>query len=128
MTRLLLDEMLSPDIAALFRRRGHDAVAVSELPELRSTPDDELLAHATDDGRVLVTMNVGDFARIDATWKSQGRSHGGLLLVPSAAFSQDRGFVGRLVRTLARAVSDRTLASPDGITFASPPAHGRPRR
>lgn len=73
MTRLLLDEMLSPDIAALFRRRGHDAVAVSELPELRSTPDDELLAHATDDRRVLVTMNVRDFARIDATWKSRGR-------------------------------------------------------
>jgi predicted nuclease of predicted toxin-antitoxin system len=67
-TRLLLDEMLSPDIAVRLRRRGHDAVAVSKLPELRSTPDDELLAHAADDGRVIVTMNVGDFARIDAAW------------------------------------------------------------
>lgn len=121
MTRLLLDEMLSPVIAEQLRDRGHDVVAVTELPALRSTPDDELLAHAAEERRVLVTMNIGDFARIDATWKSQGRPHAGLMLVPSAAFPQDRSFVGRLVRALDRAIGDGSVPSTDGLTFVAPP-------
>ncbi len=127
MTRLLLDEMLSPVIAQQLRERGHDAVAVAELPDLRSTPDDELLAHATEDRRVLVTMNIGDFARIDATWKSQGRAHAGLMLVPSAAFPQNRSFVGRMVRALDRAIHDRSVPSRDGVTFVSAAPHSRSR-
>ena len=128
MTKLLLDEMLAPRIAEQLRRRGHDVVAVAERPGLCSIPDDDLLANAFDEGRVLVTMNVGDFARIDAAWKSQGRAHAGLLLVPSAAFPQDRGFVGRLVRTLDRAMSDGTVPRPDAVTFASGPSPTSARR
>ena len=127
MTRLVLDEMLSPVIAQQLRERGHDVVAVAELPELRSTPDDELLAHAAEDRRVLVTMNIGDFARLDATWKSQGRAHAGLMLVPSAGFPQNRSFAGRMVQALDRAVHDRSVPRRDGVTFVVAPPHSRSR-
>jgi hypothetical protein len=73
------------------------------------TPDDELLAQATEERRALVTMNIGDFARIDAMWKSQGRSDAGLMLVPSAGFPQNRRFVGRLAQAPDRAIHDRSV-------------------
>lgn len=129
-TRLLLDEMLSPVIAEQLRDRDHDAVAVAERPELRSMPDDEFLAHATGEWRVLVTMNIGDFARIDATWKSQRRAHAGLMLVPSAGFPQNRSFIGRLVRALDQAIADGSAPSSDDVMFVAPPpdTRSRPRR
>ena len=56
--KLLLDEMLSGDIAAQLRAKGHDATAVVKDPALVGTPDEELLAHATLNGRCLVTTNI----------------------------------------------------------------------
>ena len=98
--KLLLDEMLSGDIAGQLRAKGHDVIAVVEDPVLVGTPDEELLAHATSGGRLLVTANVRDFAAIHASWGSRGRSHAGLIYLVNRVFPSDRSFVGAIVKAL----------------------------
>ena len=98
--KLLLDEMLSGDIASQLRGKGHDVTAVVEDSALVGTPDEELLAHATSDGRLLVTANVRDFAAIHASWSSRGRSHAGLIYIVNRVFPSDRSFVGAIVTAL----------------------------
>lgn len=98
--RLLLDEMLSPKIAAQLRSRRHDATAVAERPDLLSAPDEELLALAATEGRTLVTANIGDFAVLAGRWAAAGRDHAGILFVSTATFPQDRTFIGSVVKAL----------------------------
>ena len=61
--RLLLDEMWTPTIALQLRKRGFDVVAISE-PEhagrYAGISDDQVFAHAQDDGRAIVTDNIAD--------------------------------------------------------------------
>lgn len=111
--KLLLDEMLSGDIAAQLRVRGYDVTAVVEDSALVGTPDEELLAHATSDGRLLVTANVRDFAAIHAAWSSRGRGHAGLIYVVNRAFPCDRSFVGAIVTALDEMVGAGQLPSAD---------------
>ena len=49
--RLLLDEMLSGQIARQLREAGHDVTAVVEDRELIGIADEDVLARATADGR-----------------------------------------------------------------------------
>ena len=117
MTALLLDEMLSGAIAEQLRARDLDAVAVVENPRLIGTPDEELLAHAVAQDRVLVTTNVADFAAIATDWRAAGRAHAGLVYVTSRAFPQDRSFVGAVVSSLLAVRDSGTLPRSGTETF-----------
>ncbi len=94
---LLLDEMLSGEIAAQLRAKGHDVLAVVEDPGLIGMPDEELLVHAATTRRCLVTANVRDFASIHASWSSQGRRHDGIVYLVHRAFPSDRSFLGAVI-------------------------------
>lgn len=63
---ILLDEMIGPVVASALGRTGLDATAVAARADLRAMPDDELLAYADSLGLILVTRNIGDFARLHA--------------------------------------------------------------
>jgi hypothetical protein len=114
---LLLDEMLSGDIAAQLRAKGHDVIAVVDDPTLAGTPDEELLAHAAALGRRLVTANVRDFASINASWSSRGRSHPGLIYIVNRVFPNDRSFVGALVTALDSAIRSGQVPPTGSETF-----------
>jgi hypothetical protein len=120
---LLLDEMLSDEIAAQLRARGHDVIAVVADPGLIGTPDEDLLAHATSVGRCLVTANVRDFASIHASWSSRGRSHAGIVYIVDRVFPNDRSFLGALATALDAVLGSGKLPS-DGAEFylRRPPA------
>jgi predicted nuclease of predicted toxin-antitoxin system len=60
--KLLLDENLSAQHAAILREHGYDAVAVTEAG-LSGEPDETVRAFAIETGRVLVTLDA-DFANI----------------------------------------------------------------
>jgi len=60
--KLLLDENLSPQHAAILRGQGYDAVAVIEIG-LSGEPDEKIRAFAIENGRVLITLDA-DFANI----------------------------------------------------------------
>lgn len=94
--KLLLDEMWPPRIAIQLRRRGHDAVAVAERPELRGQPDAVVFAAAQAEGRVVVTENVSDYRPLAAYELRQGRSHAGVI------FNTNRQLPRHDPRTAAR--------------------------
>jgi hypothetical protein len=115
--KVLLDEMLSGDIAAQLRAKGHDAAAVVDDPALIGTPDEALLTHATSGGRCLVTANVHDFAAISPAWSSRGRSHAGLVYIVNRAFPSDRSFVGAIVTALDVMLVAGQLPAHDAETY-----------
>ncbi len=115
--RLLLDEMLSGRIAEQLRARGHDAQAIVERADLVQLPDDQVLALAAGEQRVLVTLNIADFSTLGARWMSQGRVHAGLMLLSTATFPQDRSFVGAVLAALDAAAQLGELPGPGETRF-----------
>ena len=62
--RFLIDENLSPQFARHLRlRHGYDAVHVNEVG-LQGARDDDLLARAVAEGRIVMTSNGEDFRRL----------------------------------------------------------------
>lgn len=100
---LLLDEMLSPHIAEQLRSSGWDVTAVAERRDLVGMSDADVLALATEEQRIVVTLNIADFAKLAQAWASHERPHAGVLLVSTTTFRQDRGFVGAVVAALDHA-------------------------
>ena len=102
--RLLLDEHLSPTIAAQLREFGHDVMAVVEVG-LRQQLDIDVMAWAVGDRRAVVTANYQDFRRIKDVYLSRGDRHFGLVLVPRR-FSLSRDGFGRLIQALDRLLTE----------------------
>lgn len=118
--RLLLDEMIGPRVAQELRSRGLDAIAVAERADLRALPDDAVLDVAHEDGRVVVTLNVGDFSRLHQQSLAEGRQHSGVVMVTGQAFPQNRAFIGALVTALAAAAEAASLPGPGDIVYLRP--------
>ncbi|WP_217915132.1 DUF5615 family PIN-like protein [Miltoncostaea marina] len=97
--RLLLDEMLSPEIAEQLRQRGHDvqAIAASEHAEL---DDPEVLDLARSQQRAVVTNNVRDFRPLHiAAVHPAGPGHYGMIFM-SGRFRRTKADTGRIVAAL----------------------------
>lgn len=98
--RLLLDYHLSPAIAQVLRRDGVDAVAVRDWlgGNYRSAPDDQLLAAAWSDERVLVTYDCRTIPPLLKEWAETGRQHAGVVLIDEKTVRPDD--IGGLLRAL----------------------------
>lgn len=80
--KLLLDAHISARrIATPLRETGHDVRAVAEERGLDGMPDEQLLALATEETRVMITFDVKDFTVIARRWAEAGRRHAGLGIV-----------------------------------------------
>ncbi|MDA2951190.1 MAG: DUF5615 family PIN-like protein [Mycobacterium sp.] len=108
--KALLDEHLSPHIAALLRGAGFDVLAVADRDDLLACGDRVIFEAATTEGRAVVTNNIKDFRPLAAEWLATGRTHPGLILLPSA-----RTRTRAAVPTLAAAIQAVLNANPDGI-------------
>jgi len=97
---LLLDEMFSDSIAQQLRGHGYDVASVVADPALVALPDDQILAHATAEGRALVTVNIKDFVPLDGRYRAAGQSHAGLILVSTKTFPQNRAFTAAIAAAL----------------------------
>jgi hypothetical protein len=105
------------------RQYGLDVTGVVERTDLVALPDEVVLERACEEGRVLVTRNVGDFARLDHGWQAEGRRHHGLVMVTEQAFPQNRNLVGTLVTVLLTAARAAALPAPAEVQYLRPPAH-----
>ena len=86
--KLLLDEMLSGEIAAQLNRRKIDTVAVQEQEELRQLEDPAVFAAAQEQQRAVVTYSLGDFMAIFNDYAQHQQEHHGLVLLNSSRFPQ----------------------------------------
>ncbi len=76
MARLYANENFPLPVAETLRRFGHDVLTVREAGNAgRAIPDDEVLAFAGDEGRVLLTLNRKHFVRLH----QEGQRHAGII-------------------------------------------------
>jgi predicted nuclease of predicted toxin-antitoxin system len=94
--RLKLDENLPHDLAMALRRDGHDVHTVAE-EHLAGESDPVVVAAATDEGRLLLTLDrgIGDLRRYPPG------SHAGILVLRPTAQDPDSilALIQRLVNT-----------------------------
>lgn len=76
--RFYTDEDVHGVVASLLRSAGFDALSAREVNRLKESDPAQLLWSAQE-GRVLVTFNVKDFARLHHEWMNQGKHHAGLV-------------------------------------------------
>jgi predicted nuclease of predicted toxin-antitoxin system len=80
--RLLLDAHVSgPRVGSRLQVVGHDVRALDQEPDLEGLDDEDLLALAHEDQRILVTNDIGDFPSILREWAATQRAHAGVILV-----------------------------------------------
>jgi hypothetical protein len=78
----MLDAHVSgPKVGRRLAENGHDVRALGQEPALESLADDEVLALAATERRILVTHNVADFPRILREWAAGQRAQAGVILV-----------------------------------------------
>ena len=70
--RLLIDENVSPIVGQALRAAGHDVIAAADL--CPGAPDDEVVALATTEGRILVSEDK-DFGNL--AFQNEGCAHPG---------------------------------------------------
>jgi Domain of unknown function (DUF5615) len=100
--RLFLDAHISgPRVAAALRAVGHDVRAADEERALDGYDDEELLALAVGEGRILITCDVKDFPVIARRWAEAGRRHAGCAIIVGI----DHGEFGALLAVLSRALA-----------------------
>ena len=97
MLRLYFDED-SAQHSLVSALRSHTIDVTTFLDSGMSARDDaSQLLFAADQGRVLVTGNVCDFASLHGEWMEQGRSHCGILIGPRQRYS-----TGEILRRMLR--------------------------
>lgn len=101
--RLYLDEDASERaVAHNLRVRGVDVTTTREEGR-RGIPDPEQLEYAAQQGRVICTCNIGDFAQLHAEYMVQGKDHAGIILIHQQQFS-----IGEQMSRLLRLMQSRS--------------------
>lgn len=99
--RLLLDAHFSPRrVGGRLSAAGHDVLAIAEIPTHAGLPDEQVLALAAAEGRVLVTRNAKDFDRITRRWASREQAHAGVLLIWTRETDELGSLVTEILATL----------------------------
>jgi len=102
--------MFPQAMAEQLNAKGHDVRPVVASPDFAGLPDEDILIGATEAGPALVTANIKDFMPIDARYRAANRVHGGLIMVSSKTFPQNKVYVTAIITAL-----DALLATDGGI-------------
>jgi uncharacterized protein DUF5615 len=101
--RLYLDDdSLAKALVKALRDNRIDVVTTIEA-RMNGRDDEEHLAYAAEQGRVLCSFNTRDFYRIHSEWLAEGKSHAGIILA-----QQQRYSVGEQIRRLLRLTDSKS--------------------
>ncbi|HMG75179.1 MAG TPA: DUF5615 family PIN-like protein [Pyrinomonadaceae bacterium] len=104
--RLYFDEdAMDNDVVRALRLRGVEVMTAHDFALIGSS-DEEQLAHATANGRVLYSFNVSDFMALHVSYLVAGKQHAGIVLA-----QQQRYVVGEQMRRLLRLVEMKPAES-----------------
>lgn len=77
--QLYLDHNVNARLASDLRARGFDVITTYEASNITKS-DEEQLAYATAQHRVLVTFNIRDYSRLHRKWHEEGKAHAGIVV------------------------------------------------
>jgi hypothetical protein len=108
MLKLLLDEHISPDVAAGLLRRNTKLIvrymAEWEGGEFLGRDDSACLQHAAEQGLTLVTYDRRTIPPLLKLWAEEERQHGGIIFVDEKTISPSD--LGGLVRSLTESIKE----------------------
>lgn len=107
--RLLLDEHLDKALAAALRGRGFDVIAVTEDERVTGSSDEQILAHALDERRAVVTYDAADFRVLADQLLMDEAHHFGMILLNRRRFRHGASHLGALLEALTELL-ERTPA------------------
>jgi hypothetical protein len=97
--RLYVDEdAMDSNLVRGLRSRGIDVVTASDSGMIRRRDEDHL-ALASVQGRVLYSFNLADYHEIHTEWTATGRDHAGIILARQKRYS-----VGEQIRRLVHLI------------------------
>lgn len=98
--KLLLDEMLTPDIARELRARGYDVEAVAGHPEWEGLSDSQIMMVARAEHRAIVTNNLRDYRPLHSEAITPGgQGHFGMVFIPGG-YRRTKADTGRIIAAL----------------------------
>jgi hypothetical protein len=98
--RLYLDEdSMRLALVETLRARSVEVIAALEQGMVERTDEDHL-EHATAQGHVLYSYNVGDYFRLHTAFLREGRAHAGIILARQQHYS-----VGEQMRRLLKLIA-----------------------
>ena len=103
------EDSMNRNLVRAMRLRGLDVVSPSEVG-MTQHRDEEHLAYATQQGRILYSFNVCDFCRLHDEWLRLNKPHAGILL----AHQWQRDSIGAQLRGLLWLSSKRSAADMQG--------------
>jgi Domain of unknown function (DUF5615) len=90
---LYIDEdAMDEDFLRALRSRNVDVVTPKDVGMMHRSDEDQL-AWAMENGRVIFTFNVRDFNQLHSIWIEKGWNHAGIIFAP-----QQRYGIGELIR------------------------------
>lgn len=114
--KLLLDTHHSRRAAAILRDEGSDVIAASEDPALAEMLDEELLAFASSQGRVMVTEDAKDFGRIVGAWAGADEHHSGVIFTSPRRYHRgSAAYPNNLVAALRKVLENPPDDSTDWV-------------
>jgi hypothetical protein len=103
--KLLLDEMLAPDIARQLRARGHDVAAVAGHPDWEGLSDSQVMAVGRTEHRAIATNNLRDYRPLHSEAITPGgQGHFGMIFIPGN-YRRTRADIGRIIAALEAELS-----------------------
>jgi predicted nuclease of predicted toxin-antitoxin system len=102
--KFFTDTHIAKAVAIQLRDQGIDVVRSEEVG-MATASDLELLAYASQEGRVLLSCD-DDFRTLHFTWMAQGKSHTGIIKLDQEKHCQNIGRIVKLVALFHALVDD----------------------
>ncbi|NCJ08271.1 hypothetical protein GS597_17510 [Synechococcales cyanobacterium C] len=117
MSRILLyidEDSMDEDFVQALRSRNVDVLTVADVGMLNRSDEDQL-AWARNNGRVIFSFNARDFYRLHTMLLERDQSHAGIILAP-----QQRYGLGRLIRGVLHLLNTTSAEAMQGrVEFLS---------
>ncbi len=110
MEKLIADEHVERALVSGLRLKDVDVVTAQECG-LTGFDDEDLLAFATADGRIVIT-NDKDFPAIHAAWLAASRPHGGIIYWRQTKYS-----VGHAIRRIVAVMKFPTIDPVNALIY-----------